>query len=119
MTLPDIYGIFLKSSIDAPSFKFWISFFDEYIFKKEGPKKDTLRCIFPVILLDDGECLKWMNDHSRTISTIYDAAEIQQSDFYRALMERATGESVNPAARRLAVRMNFLPSDVLKKNLQS
>ena len=115
----DIYGIFLKSSIDAPSFKFWISFFDEYIFKKEGPKKDTLRCIFPVILLDDGECLKWMNDHSRTISTIYDAAEIQQSDFYRALMERATGESVNPAARRLAVRMNFLPSDVLKKNLQS
>ena len=56
------------------------------------------------------------NDHSRTISTIYDAAEIQQSDFYRALMERATG---NPAARRLAVRMNFLPSDVLKKNLQS
>ena len=60
-----------------------------------------------------------MNDHSRTISTIYDAAEIQQSDFYRALMERATGESVNPAARRLAVRMNFLPSDVLKKNLQS
>ena len=115
----DIYGIFLKSSIDAPSFKFWISFFDEYIFKKEGPKKDTLRCIFPVILLDDGECLKWMNDHSRTISTIYDATEIQQSDFYRALMERATGESVNPAARRLAVRMNFLPSDVLKKNLQS
>lgn len=115
----DIYGIFLKSSIDAPSFKFWISFFDEYIFKKEGPKKDTLRCIFPVILLDDGECLKWMNDHSRTISTIYDAAEIQQSDFYRALMERATGENVNPAAKRLAVRMNFLPSDVLKKNLQS
>lgn len=114
-----IYGIFLKSSIDAPSFKFWISFFDEYIFKKEGPKKDTLRCIFPVILLDDGECLKWMNDHSRTISTIYDAAEIQQSDFCRALMERATGENVNPAARRLAVRMNFLPSDVLKKNLQS
>lgn len=115
----DIYGIFLKSSIDAPSFKFWISFFDEYIFKKEGPKKDTLRCIFPVILLDDGECLKWMNDHSRTISTIYDAAEIQQSDFYRALMERATGDNVNPAAKRLAVRMNFLPSDVLKKNLQS
>ena len=115
----DIYGIFLKSSIDAPSFKFWISFFDEYIFKKEGPKKDTLRCIFPVILLDDEECLKWMNDHSKTISTIYDAAEIQQNDFYRALMERATGENVNPAARRLAVRMNFLPSDVLKKNLQS
>lgn len=115
----DVYGIFLKSSIDAPAFKFWISFFDEYIFKKEGPKKDTLRCIFPVILLDDEECLKWMNDHSQTISTIYDAAEIQQNDFYRALMERATGEDVNPAARRLAVRMNFLPSDVLKKNLQS
>lgn len=115
----DVYGIFLKSGIDAPAFKFWISFFDEYIFKKEGPKKDTLRCIFPVILLDDEECLKWMNDHSQTISTIYDAAEIQQNDFYRALMERATGEDVNPATRRLAVRMNFLPSDVLKKNLQS
>lgn len=115
----DVYGIFLKSSIDAPSFKFWISFFDEYIFKKEGPKKDTLRCIFPVNLLDDAECLKWMYDHWRTVLNIYHTAGEQQSDFRKALVERATGEHFNPVAKKLAVLMKFLPSDVLKKNLQS
>ena len=104
----DIYGIFLKSSIDVISFKFWISFFDEYIFKKEGPKKDTLRCIFPVNLLDDAECLKWMIDNSKTVLVVYNTAGIQQSDFYKALVERATGENANLAARRLARRMNFL-----------
>lgn len=115
----DVYGIFLKSNIDAPSFKFWISFFDEYIFKKEGPKKDTLRCIFPVNLLDDAECLKWMYDHWRTVLNIYHTAGEQQSDFRKALVERATGEHFNPVAKRLAVLMKFLPSDVLEKNLQS
>lgn len=115
----DIYGIFLKSSIDVTSFKFWISFFDEYIFKKEDPEKDTLRCIFPVNLLDDAECLKWIYDHWSTVLNIYHAAGEQQSDFRKALVERATGEYFNPVAKRLAVLMKFLPSDVLKKNLQS
>lgn len=115
----DIYDIFLRSGIDVQAFKFWMPFFDEYIFKDKHLKKDTLRCIFPVILLDNAECLRWMNDHSETVSAIYNAAGTQQSDFYRALMERATGENANPAARRLAVRLKFLNPDVLKKTLQS
>lgn len=103
------YDKFLKSTITNDQFRFWYGLLAVYC--KEEITAKTFRCLFPVSLMDDKDCIDLLLNKIDFIKESYKLSGEEKNDFKNSLIEKLKKDDVPNYLRELALKMDIVDTD--------
>ena len=103
------YDKFLKTTITNDQFRFWYGLLAVYC--KEEITAKTFRCLFPVSLMDDKDCIDLLLNKIDFIKESYKLSGEEKNDFKNSLIEKLKKDDVPNYLRELALKMDIVDTD--------